>query len=118
MIKKVLIDFTVFGVVCATPIPQDPNEEVEIVEPVNTNVGGFGGFGPRVRVFFISNADDDFEEKGGNNNRGFWDILKSILRDRYNTNLGNDQKETVKDESENVDDSKEHETSIDDSVIG
>ena len=68
----------------------DPNDEVEVISgPVSTNegdfdfngFGGFGGSGPRIRVFVVpvENTDYDYEQRGHGNIGGFLSILKSIL---------------------------------------
>merc|ERR1711862_726286 len=76
----------------STPLPQDPNDEVEVISgPISTNEGdydysGFGGFVPRVRVFLIpvqeSEQDSSTDDVGG-----FLGILKSILGARSNPTL-------------------------------
>eukprot|EP00092_Neocalanus_flemingeri_P014740 GFUD01015906.1.p1 GENE.GFUD01015906.1~~GFUD01015906.1.p1 ORF type:complete len:222 (+),score=60.22 GFUD01015906.1:116-781(+) len=88
MLKEIFIVFGLLALVWGTPLPQDPNDEVEVISgPVSTNegdfdgFGGFGGFGPRVRVFVIpvQDTDYDYEERGSSNIGGFLEILKSIL---------------------------------------
>merc|ERR1712215_485392 len=76
---------TYFYLVSTSPLPQDPNDEVEVISgPVSTNEGGFGGFGgfrPRVRVFVIPTRDTDYNygDGGSGDVGGFLGILKSIL---------------------------------------
>eukprot|EP00092_Neocalanus_flemingeri_P056785 GFUD01067366.1.p1 GENE.GFUD01067366.1~~GFUD01067366.1.p1 ORF type:complete len:498 (+),score=126.46 GFUD01067366.1:88-1581(+) len=85
MRKDIFIAFGLLALVWGTPLPQDPNDEVEVISgPVSTNEGdfdGFGGFSPRVRVFVIpvQDTDYDYEERGSSNIGGFLEILKSIL---------------------------------------
>merc|ERR1711872_110870 len=54
-IMQLVLSSVLISVLSATPLPQDPNDEVEVISgPVSTNDGDFnfgGGFFPRVRVF-------------------------------------------------------------------
>merc|ERR1711936_260015 len=88
MNSQCVIVVALFSLVCSSPLPQDPNDEVEVISgPVSTNeggydwFGGFGGFHPRVRVFVIPVRDTnyDYQESGTGDIGGFLGILKSIL---------------------------------------
>merc|ERR1712236_189491 len=94
MINQCGIVVAIFCLVSSTPLPQDPNDEVEVISgPVSTNeggydgfggFGGFGGFRPRVRVFVIPARDTDYDSEDGGYGDfgGFLGILKSILGTR------------------------------------
>jgi len=99
MMKHIGTAFAFLSLVFATPLPQDPNDEVEVISgPVSTNEGGYdgfggfggfggsGGFGPRVRVFVVPVEDTDYDygERGSGGIGGFLSILKSILGSRSN----------------------------------
>jgi len=88
--KYRLVALAILGLVCGTPVPQDPNDEVEVISgPVSTNegdydyngFGGFGGFSPRVRVYVIpiDQTDYDYGDSSTRDIGGFLGILKSIL---------------------------------------
>merc|ERR1711892_442259 len=92
MMKHFLVAHAFLVLVSGTPLPQDPNDEVEVISgPVSSNEGdydynGFGGFGdfiPRVRVFVIPVQESDYDyadsSTGTGDIGGFLGILKSIL---------------------------------------
>merc|ERR1712215_653384 len=91
MMNQCRIVLAIFCLVSSSPLPQDPNDEVEVISgPVSTNeggydgfggFGGFGGFRPRVRVFVIPTKDTDYNygDGGSGDVGGFLGILKSIL---------------------------------------
>jgi len=92
--KHRLATLAILGLVYGTPLPQDPNDEVEVISgPVSTNegdydyngFGGFGGFSPRVRVYVIpvEQTDYDYSDSSTRDIGGFLGILKSILGSRF-----------------------------------
>jgi len=92
MISQVLVITAILSIVATSPLPQDPNDEVEVISgPVSTNEGdydysGFGGFVPRVRVFVIPVEDSPTDTSHGDVG-GFLAILKSILGARSSPTL-------------------------------
>merc|ERR1712168_1132218 len=87
-IMKLFLVVVVPSLLClitSSPLPQDPNDEVELISggPVSTNDGdydysGFGGFVPRVRVFLIPVQESENDSSIGDVG-GFLGILKSIF---------------------------------------
>merc|ERR1711887_384898 len=85
IMKLFLVVPSLLCLVTSSPLPQDPNDEVELINggPVSTNDGdydysGFGGFVPRVRVFFIPVQESENDSSTGDVG-GFLGILKSIF---------------------------------------
>merc|ERR1712243_340389 len=83
--KLFLVVPSLLCLVTSSPLPQDPNDEVELISggPVSTNDGdydysGFGGFVPRVRVFLIPAQESENDSSIGDVG-GFLGILKSIF---------------------------------------
>merc|ERR1711964_97699 len=89
IMKLFLVVPSLLCLVTSSPLPQDPNDEVELISggPVSTNDGdydysGFGGFVPRVRVFLIPAQDSENDSSIGDVG-GFLGILKSIFAARH-----------------------------------
>merc|ERR1712123_53342 len=89
MMKHFLVAPAFLVLVCGTPLPQDPNDEVEVISgPVSTDegdydyngFGGFGGFVPRVRVFVIPVQESDYDYADSSAGQGDVDDV----RDREN----------------------------------
>merc|ERR1711875_211300 len=85
IMKLLLVVSSLLCLVTSSPLPQDPNDEVELINggPVSTNDGdydytGFGGFVPRVRVFLIPVQESGNDSSTGDVG-GFLGILKSIF---------------------------------------
>jgi len=85
IMKLFLVVPSLLCLVTSSPLPQDPNDEVELINggPVSTNDGdydysGFGGFVPRVRVFLIPAQESENDSSIGDVG-GFLGILKSIF---------------------------------------
>merc|ERR1712215_213951 len=117
--------------VATSPLPQDPNDEVEVISrPVSTNEGGFDRFGglvPRVRVFVIPSRDYDYGTEDSGDIGGFLGVLKSILGAHPRPTVSNTEVEvdsrpcllcdllqdTFTDVQDHIDDVKNRENEVD-----
>jgi len=124
---QLVLSSVLISVLSATPLPQDPNDEVEVISgPVSTNDGDFnfgGGFFPRVRVF-LHPADTTGEGSIGGV-EGFLDILKSVFGSSPTSNTNKDETakrpcvlcnlfdETISDVQDHIDSVRDRENEID-----